>query len=203
MGNLKNLFDELNNRNPLIGDIRGPKPEALRSSPDHEFLELKTSRPKSEVLNPLVFNNSEYCRFTENGTYPAKKGGCIVALSPKELLEVGRNYPSREQIMIAYFGELPTRVLYFGEDANSMRKTLDDLRLPNSWPSNLGEKVFYLFKGHLGGITGSVSLEQQVISGKEHQFGLVLKKLIDIYRASEQTRFHAAENATLSGEILS
>ena len=90
-------------------------------------------------------NDSEYCRFTENGIYPTEEGNRIVELRPKELLEIGRTYPLREQVMIAYFGETPTRVLYFGESTNSMKKTLNDLRLPNSWPSNLGEKVFYLF----------------------------------------------------------
>ena len=149
-------------------------------------------------------NDSEYCRFTENGIYPTEEGNRIVELRPKELLEIGRTYPLREQVMIAYFGETPTRVLYFGESTNSMKKTLNDLRLPNSWPSNLGEKVFYLFGGHLEDInSGPVSLEQQVISGKEHQFGLVLEKLINRYRVSEQTRFYAAENTNLSGEVLS
>jgi|TARA_Y100000310_G_scaffold213698_1_gene214646 hypothetical protein len=148
-------------------------------------------------------NSSEYCRFTENGIYPTKEGNRIVELRPKELLEIGRTYPCKEHLMIAYFGETPTRVLYFGENANSMNKVVDDLRLPNSWPSNLGEKVFYLFRGHLEDInSGPVSLEQQVISGKEYQFGLVLNKLIDIYRASEQTEFYAAKNSTLSGEVL-
>lgn len=149
-------------------------------------------------------NDSVYCRFTEDGIYPTKEEYHSVELTPKELLEVGRTYPRREQVMIACFGETPTRILYFGEDANSMKRTLDDLRLPNSWPSNLGEKVFYLFKGHLRDIdSGPVSLEQQVVSGKEHQFELVLKKLIEVYRASEQNKFYTAENTTLSGEVLS
>ena len=73
-------------------------------------------------------NNSEYCRFTENGIYLTEESNRIVELRPKELLEVGRTYPNREQVMIAYFGETPTRVLYFGENTSTMWQTLRDLK---------------------------------------------------------------------------
>lgn len=155
-------------------------------------------------------NDPKYSRYNLSGTYPTQIEGRIVVLKPQELLEVGRTYPSKEQVMIAYFGRAPTRVLYFGEDADSMNKTLNALRLPNSWPSNLGEKVFYLFRSHLRNIldrnnlintpSGPVSLEQQVISGKEHQLGFVLGRLIEIYRMSEP-KIYAAEKATLSGGV--
>jgi len=142
------------------------------------------------VLKDLFdrLNDLEYCKYSKDGMYPVNEGERIIELRCKELLEVGRSYPTKEHVMVAYFGTAPTRILYFGENANSMKKTLDDLRLPNSWPSNLGEKVFYLFKCNLENANfGPISLEQQVVSGKEHQFELVLKKLINIYRTSEKT----------------
>jgi hypothetical protein len=131
-------------------------------------------------------NDAEHCRYNDNGRYPVLEENKIINLKPIELLEVGRTYPSREHIIIACFGDNPTRVQYFGEDVALMKNTLKNLKLPNSWPSNLGEKVFYLFKGHLNDVaSGSISLEQQVIPGKEHQFEMVLKKFTEIYKASE------------------
>jgi len=133
-------------------------------------------------------NDSAYCRYNKEGVYPIKEGNHILELKPKELLEVGRTYPSREHVMIAYFGEKPTRVLYFGENAKSMKKTIERLRIP-SYPSNLGERIFHWFKGHLeaeiGGNPGPISLEQQVVSDKEHQFELVLRKFLWVYSGKE------------------
>jgi hypothetical protein len=146
----------------------------------------------------------DYCRYSENGKYPVEDGDNVIELTPKELLEVGKSYPAKEHIMIAYFGDEPTRVLYAGQNVISMKKTISDLRIPNSWPSNIGEKVFYLFRSHLEAIhSGSICLEQKVISGKEHQFGLVLKKLVALYRKSEEKAYAAALKSTLSGEITS
>ncbi|MBI2548961.1 hypothetical protein HYW21_06435 [Candidatus Woesearchaeota archaeon] len=136
-----------------------------------------------------ILNDPVYCRYTDAGKYSVEEGGHLITLNPRELLEVGRSHP-REQVMIAYFGETPTRVLYVGEDSLSMQRTLDDLRLPTSWSSNLGEKVFYLFRVHLRDINqGPVCSEQQVAEGKERQFELVLRRLIDIYRRSESGNF--------------
>lgn len=154
-------------------------------------------------LNKLFesLNDKIYTRHSYDTIYSSAAEGRIIKLKPKEILEVGRTYPSREHLVIAYFGEDSTRVLYVGEDAGSMRKTVSDLKLPNYWPSNLGEKVFFLFAGHLRDISsGHVSLEQQVRPGKEDQFGFVLSKLIEIYRTSEN-RAYAAENSTSLGGV--
>ena len=131
-------------------------------------------------------NDSIYCRYTQNGDYPTKgEDGEINILYPRELLEVGRQYP-REQVMLAYFGEEPTRVLYAGEDIVSMRKTVDDLRIPNRVPENLGEVVFYLFRGHLKKFpSGPISLEQLILPGKERHFEYLLKKLLAVYKAAD------------------
>lgn len=131
-------------------------------------------------------DDSEYCKFIYNGRYATKRENAIVELKSKELLEIRRFYPSVEGVIIAYINKTETRVLYFGEDAKSMKKTLNALSLPNSWPSNLGEKVFYLFRAHLEKITsGPISLEQQVASEKIYGFKQVIKRLINFYKTSE------------------
>lgn len=128
-------------------------------------------------------NDHEFSRYTENGIYAIEEDN-IIELKPKELLEIRRTYPCKENVMIAYFDEDVTRILYFGEDIKSMKKTLSDLRLP-SYPSNLGETVFKIIKQNLEKYSlqnNSLALEQKVFSGLEHQFELVLKKFIHIYR---------------------
>jgi hypothetical protein len=131
-------------------------------------------------------DNIAYCKFYENKIYHFEKNGHIKKLTSKEMLEIGSLYSNKEQVVIANFGELPTRISYFGENVRTMKKTLHNLKLPKSWSSNLGEKVFYLFNGHLEDIkTGPIYLEQKVISGKEHQFEMVFKKLIQYYQNSK------------------
>ena len=104
-----------------------------------------------------------------------------------ELLELSTNSSKMESVLIGTFNEEPTRVLYVGLDINSMKSTIDKLKLPNSWPSNIGEKVFYRYKEQLDNYaSGSISIEQSVISGKEVKFEMVFKKLIDIYNNNSQ-----------------
>lgn len=132
-------------------------------------------------------NAPEYCRYGTDRFYPTNVSGQVIKLLPLELLEVGRDDP-REHIMIGYFVDEPTRILYFGEDASSMLETLKSLKLPKS-PSNLGEQVFNIFMQHLEGTDSDIiSLEQAVIKGKEHQFKHVLRKLIHIYSGKQINR---------------
>ena len=151
-------------------------------------------------------NSSEYCRFTENGIYPAEEGNRIVELRPKELLEIGRTYPWREHVMIAYFGETTTRVLYFGENASGMFQTLQNLKNPKH-SSNIGETVFKHFKYNLEAHRNQnthASLEQKVHSGREHQFELVLKKLIHVYGGhSIDEKFYATLRNGAEAGLLS
>tara|TARA_Y100000310_G_C20380411_1_gene667827 strand:+ start:55 stop:549 length:495 start_codon:yes stop_codon:yes gene_type:complete len=151
-------------------------------------------------------NSLEYCRFTENGIYPTEEGNHIVELRPKELLEIGRTYPCREHVMIAYFGETPTKVLYFGENASSMFQTLQNLKNPNH-SSNIGETVFKHFKYYLEEHQNQntpISLEQKVPCGREHQFDLVLKKLNHVYGGhSIDEKFYAALRNGAEAGLLS
>jgi len=129
----------------------------------------------------MEFCDSDFIRYTPNGYFPNfDEESCI---RTKELLELGRNYPRREHLMIGTFEDGNTRVIYAGEDVRSMRETVEALKLPKSWPTNIGEKVFYLFRGELKKIeTGSVCLEQEVTPGDEHQFRHVIKNLLNVYR---------------------
>ena len=140
-------------------------------------------------------DNSEYCRFSEEGIYSIEEKNQVIELKPKELLEIGRTYPSREHVMIAYFGEDSTRVAYFGENQTEMLKTLQKLKIPKS-PSNLGEIVLKQFKQHLEDSESNqnpLSVELKVYSGNEHQFLTVIKKLIHVYSGNEiDSDFYAA-----------
>ncbi len=126
-----------------------------------------------------------HCRYSRDKAYPTFEDGRPVELTPSEMLEVGRGLP-REHLFVAYFGDSPTRIAYAGEDVNSMLKTIEELRLPSSWPSNLGEKIFFRFRTHLRKIeSGPVHLEEQVVPGKEHQLEFVLRKLIRVYQKQD------------------
>ena len=147
------------------------------------MVRIQPEYPLERIFQRL--NDTTYCRYTRGGDYPTvNPKGNIVVLHPRELLEMGRQYPF-EHLMIAYFGD-QTRVLYAGVDVMSMRKTVDDLRIPNRLPENLGEIVFYLFRGHLKEhSSGSISLEQAVRAGKEHQFEFLLRKLLAVYKSAD------------------
>lgn len=105
---------------------------------------------------------------------------------PKELLEVGIDVP-REHFIIANYGDdKPLSILFVGEDAASMMKTLQQLALPKSCPSNLGERVLFLFRSHLKGMSGSVYLEQMVNPGNEHKLLRALARLAASYNIESQ-----------------
>lgn len=161
------------------------------------FQKMKTLKYLFNKLNDL-----EFCRYSEKGKYPVEKDEQIIMLSVDELLEIGQSFPYREHMLIANFEtENKLRILYCGENAFSMKKNIDNLKLPKSYPSNLGEKVFYIFRDYLEDInSGSISLEQQVASGKEHQLEFVLRKLIEIYKNNQKN--YAASKKESSGEIL-
>jgi len=130
-----------------------------------------------------TLHNPEICRYSTHASYPVDNDGEILEKHVLELLELGITYPKREHVLIGYFGNSRTVITYAGEDAESMKKTMHSLRLPNSWPSSLGEKVFYLFRGHLKHMrSGPVSLQQDVIPGNEHQLEFVLQKLLQVYQ---------------------
>ncbi|MBI2136277.1 hypothetical protein HYU06_04340 [Candidatus Woesearchaeota archaeon] len=125
---------------------------------------------------------SEDCRYTINASYPTIDNGATIAA---ELLELGRDKPREYVALVVPQSQRHLLVIYAGDDPASMRETLGALKLPNSLPTNLGEKLFYIFRGHLGSINNSgVYLEQKVKIGKEEQFFMVLKKLADYYKAA-------------------
>ena len=128
-------------------------------------------------------NEPNYCKYFANVSYNPTIGENSVAL---ELLQISR-MSEEERILIGYFGdEFPIRISYCASDARFMRETMEKLRIPNSLPSNLGEKVFYIFKGYLYSvITGNVYFEVDILTGKEDQLESVLSKLIKIYHGKD------------------
>ena len=55
------------------------------------------------------------------------------------MLVVGEAQPVGEFVVVALFEDESTRVMYTGDNAAYMKETVDNLRLPKFWPSNLGE----------------------------------------------------------------
>jgi len=78
------------------------------------------------------------------------------------------------------------RVSYAGEDADSMRGTLDSLDLPDHLSDELGEQVFYMFRYHLSDIESGPVVVEQVLNAEArdslHEFESILKRLVGVYR---------------------
>lgn len=87
-------------------------------------------------------------------------------------------------------------VTYACDEAKRAAETIHALGLPNSWPSNLGEKVFFLIRGKFLQYEPhqrrwilqvgwqpyqSVGFHQRVLPGKEMQLTFVLSRLCKIY----------------------
>lgn len=111
---------------------------------------------------------------------------CSIALEPaktgqKEVLTLKKSKTPEETITIQEVEEGILRITYEGKPYD-MQQTLRELRLPNSIPTNLGEKVFYIFRGILQNEKDpKTPLQQDIVAGKEHQLDFVLKKLIACY----------------------
>lgn len=125
-------------------------------------------------------NNPTYCSYSTDRPYTTILEEEIVNLPSLEVLEVSRDFP-REQILIGYFKDDFTRISYAGDDVNSMKITIKELRLSKS-PLNLGEVIFHNFGIHLDDIKSCpVHLEQLIEQGNEHKLQFVLEKVICVY----------------------
>jgi hypothetical protein len=137
-----------------------------------------------EKLKPLFerLNGIEHCIYKKDAKYLSAEDGRIVELHAKEVIELSKENPY-EFLLVAYFGDAPTRIMYMGYDALSMKETIRRLRIPRFPPENLGELVFYVFTQKIEDFNEEipVSLEQLVKSGKEEQLFLILKKLLHVY----------------------
>ena len=102
----------------------------------------------------------------------------------EEGLIIHPNYSNHESFMLASFNEGPLRALYQGDSAISMLKTLKFLELPNHWPNNLGENVFYIFMSTLEDADdGPVCIDQSIVYDDVMPFKPVLERLVNIYSA--------------------
>lgn len=121
--------------------------------------------------------------YLKDGEYITVERNKVLTLYPSELLKFSRQSPIECVIVACFNDEIPTRIIYAGENAISMKKTIESLRIPRFPPENLGELVFYIFRQEINGFNKEmpVSLEQLVKPGKEEQFFLVLKKLLHVY----------------------
>lgn len=120
------------------------------------------------VLEPIARNlDSDYCDYFDCGNY--------------EALEI---HTQNEKLVVDYFGgEVLTQVRFSG-DVKRIKRTVDYLKIPTSWPSNLGEKVFYRFRQSLEDLDeGEVTIQQDLKPGKEHQLKNVLNRLVDYYKS--------------------
>ncbi|MCX8147228.1 MAG: hypothetical protein N3D84_02055 [Candidatus Woesearchaeota archaeon] len=147
------------------------------------------NNPLKDIYTRLNKNgeNNSYIRYSKNVKMPLSD---IAAL---ETLEVGKSFP-REHVLIAHYGT-HLSVSYFGEDAASMRKTIERLKLPKRVPENLGERIFYLFGPYLENKDGPVLVaNDHIIAGKEKGLELVLGKLIGIYKEDESNLQQQTEN---------
>jgi len=115
---------------------------------------------------------------------PEKYPGLRLSFKKVEALFIIRKDSSAEHILIAALpGHSELLIRWLGKNANSMKKTVECLSLPSSFPSNLGEKVFYIFAGHLADIPDDepVCFTQKVVAGKEKQLRLLIAKVLWVY----------------------
>ena len=126
----------------------------------------------------LALESPESCSYTQQE--PGQAGGS----GSLERLTISRESPS-ESVTLNQLNDCRTvEITYCGADSDAMLSTMDALQLPNSWPSNTGEKVFYLFKGQLklkGG--GPVRLTQESTAANIMGFKDLLQKIVERYES--------------------
>ena len=110
--------------------------------------------------------------------------GLKLSYAKAEVILIQKSALPKEIVLIGSFpehGELKIR--WAGDNGHSMKVTIGALCLPNSWPTNLGEKVFSLFQGHLEKHLNdkAIGFTQRVVAGKENQLRLIIAKIIHIY----------------------
>tara|TARA_Y100000034_G_C6889645_1_gene409059 strand:- start:777 stop:1400 length:624 start_codon:yes stop_codon:yes gene_type:complete len=192
-----------NSRTEVHGDTKyNRKKQKINTQREIEnsLTKQKVEQNNSQLKNLYdKLNDPNHCEYKTNSEFHIIENNQIKSIAALELLKVFR-YSPRECICIGCFEDnLDTRINYSVDDVNSMKDTIQRLRLPNSWPSNLGEKVFYHFRSHLEGKKSDpIYLEQKVVNGKERGFLFVLKKIIDIYQ-TDDLKDYIDEKGILSG----
>ena len=161
---------------------------------------------KDEGLSDLKSSGVIFINYSTDARYPVVIDGKIEELPALELLEVGCKSHGWEHVAIARF-ECATRILYCGEDANSLKNTLLEMRLHKNWSENAGERVFMGFRDEClckemnGESYDDLRVfEQGMVPGIEHHYRFILEKLIKVYRQRNQSQ--KVENPALSGLVF-
>lgn len=146
---------------------------------------------RDEILMPLreLYDmlESPFCTYSQGGNYTMFDDGKPKVMPVSEIFSMDIESP-RENVTIATFKDDLSRVAYAGKDPESMRKTLDRLKLPSS-PQNLGEKLFRLFRGYLEeAVDDPIHLEQKITPGSEYRLELVLRKFNHVYSSKKIDR---------------
>jgi hypothetical protein len=151
------------------------------------FLNLSRIPKAMNMLENLFHSLGAYSNiaYAPHAAMVSKRGKDIEVLSPVELIALERSTP-KESLFVVYHAighsEGSLRMMFLGEDSAAMLATVKELRLPRSWPSNMGERAFYNFQQALNHVPrGPVQLEQMLPQGSEWHLSLILRKLARVY----------------------
>ncbi len=136
--------------------------------------------PLKKIYNELNYDN---CFYVQRVMFPSNIDDPTIEIEAKEILEItNKNEQYIERLIIGYFGDDSTHIMYTGENRQAMLETLKKLKLPKM-SSNVGETVLKIFRDNLEGnseVGTPITLVQKIFEGKEHQLKYVLKKIIEV-----------------------
>ncbi len=156
----------------------------------------RETRPLLKLHEELGY--SHLLEYTKNRDYKEVTKGRTTTSKALEVLSLTSKV-NWENISIAYFKTSPTIIAYAGQNPETMKQTLDALRLPTARSENLGEKVFQEFYAAVQHLEGqAVYLSSKIRPGKEHQFKQVMQKLIDYYSTQTAAIIPTQDEALLN-----
>ena len=108
-----------------------------------------------------------------------------LVLSPNKL-EIIKHSDPHESFTLQVLEDRAV-VVYYGKNGRTMQQTIKKLKIPNSYPNNAGEKLFYIFRSMLisSEMCTELALRRDFQLSEVKQFSLILDKLLHVYSGRE------------------
>lgn len=165
-----------------MSKLKPSQPEAVKDT-EMELSE-KTSKYSLRELFEKIDGNSEFAKYRTNSHYFTADPD-FTMLTALEILELSRDMPLREKIIISTFYNQPSRIAYMCDDIKQVKENLSNLRLP-PYSQNKGELIFLGFKNYLENVdpNGPIFLEKEFEQRTEQNLEFILKKQLYVWRTN-------------------
>lgn len=128
-----------------------------------------------DQTNAVLYKNKEHL---------VSEDGIESKMTAKEILEITNPSDKKESFSIVYFGDNPTILSYKAQNKDVMKKTLDQIKIPD-FSNNVGEQAMSILKHQIVNEEDVIIGTIKIIAGYEKQLNLIANKFARVYSGKE------------------